>query len=99
MTLAHWLPGVFDAVMIRLGPSSYKDAQAHAEAAAAGDGAGTQLIGREFGVLHPPYKVGIQVESGAIGSLRERRKCVPFPLAFSSAMKDSASDLRCNQKS
>ena len=39
--LAHWLPGVLDLIMIRLGPSSYKDAQAHAEAAAAGDGAST----------------------------------------------------------
>ena len=28
VTLAHWLPGLFDAVMTRWGPSSYKDAQA-----------------------------------------------------------------------
>ena len=35
VTLAHWLPGLFDAVMARWGPSSYKDARAGAKAAAA----------------------------------------------------------------
>jgi uncharacterized protein len=35
VTLAHWLPGVFDAVMARWGPSSYKDARADTKAAAA----------------------------------------------------------------
>ena len=28
VTLAHWLPGLFDAVMARWGPSSYQDALA-----------------------------------------------------------------------
>jgi short-subunit dehydrogenase len=37
VTLAHWLPGLFDVVMTRWGPSSYKDAQSATarEAAAA----------------------------------------------------------------
>jgi short-subunit dehydrogenase len=35
VTVAHWLPGIFDAVMTRLGASSLKDAQADARAAAA----------------------------------------------------------------
>jgi short-subunit dehydrogenase len=33
VTLAHWLPGPFDVVMARWGPSSYKDALAGAQAA------------------------------------------------------------------
>jgi uncharacterized protein len=42
VTLAHWLPGLFDAVMTRWGPSSYKDAQADAEAARARAAAGVK---------------------------------------------------------
>lgn len=42
VTLAHWLPGMFDAVMTRWGPSSYKDAQASVKAAAARDTTGTR---------------------------------------------------------
>jgi uncharacterized protein len=42
VTLAHWLPGLFDAVMTRWGPSSYEDAQAAAKAAAAREAAGTR---------------------------------------------------------
>jgi short-subunit dehydrogenase len=40
VTLAHWLPGLFDAVMTRWGPSSYKDARAAANAAAAREASG-----------------------------------------------------------
>ncbi len=42
VTAAHWLPGVFDAVMTRWGPSSYKDARAAAGDAAARPTAGTR---------------------------------------------------------
>jgi uncharacterized protein len=42
VTLAHWLPGPFDAVMTRWGPSSYKDAQADANAAPAREAAGAK---------------------------------------------------------
>ena len=35
VTLAHWLPGLFDLVMTRWGPSSYKDAQVQAARKAA----------------------------------------------------------------
>ncbi len=37
VTLAHWLPGLFDAVMARWGPSSYKDALADTPAATSSD--------------------------------------------------------------
>ena len=30
VNLAHWLPGLFDSVMARWGPSSFKDAQEQA---------------------------------------------------------------------
>jgi short-subunit dehydrogenase len=40
VTLAHWLPGLFDAVMIRWTPSSYKDALAAARKARAPSNAG-----------------------------------------------------------
>ena len=33
-------------------------------------------------------------ESGPIGSFNERTKCIPFPLAFNSAMNASASALQ-----
>ncbi len=39
VTLAHWLPGLFDAVMSRWTPSSYKDALAAARKARAQSGA------------------------------------------------------------
>ena len=41
VTLAHWLPGLFDAVMSRWSPSSYKDALAAARKAPATSSAGT----------------------------------------------------------
>ena len=106
VTLAHWLPGLFDAVMIRLGPSSYKDALADAKAAAAREAAGTRSVPasraagstRHIRIGGPqcagPFRSRLHVESGPIGSLSERRKCVPFPLAFKSAMKASASALQ-----
>ena len=39
VTLAHWLPGLFDAVMFRWTPSSYKDALAAARKARTQSGA------------------------------------------------------------
>ena len=42
VTLAHWLPGPFDAVMARWGPSSYKDALAAERAATAQESTGTK---------------------------------------------------------
>ncbi len=42
VTLAHWLPGPFDAVMARWGPSSFKDAVAADKAAAARNSTGTK---------------------------------------------------------
>jgi short-subunit dehydrogenase len=42
VTLAHWLPWLFDLVMTRLEPSSYKDALAAARATAAREPSGRQ---------------------------------------------------------
>ena len=104
VTLAHWLPGLFDAVMARWGPSSYKDALADAKAATAreapNDGAfqAGRLDCRRCGRAVDPGAnltgLGLHAESGLIGSFRERRKWVPFPLAFKSAMQASASALQ-----